>query len=123
MVAMIGAAAVFLLGLLAGAMLLVAVAFVPFWRRAAPEAFLEWFGAHGHRIQVLAMPLGVAGAAASGAMVAASWDGRGFPWAAVASAATLGVAAVYPLYFRPTNISFQQRAVPADAVRPELARC
>ena len=39
-----------LLGLFAGAMLLIGYAFVGYWQSLDPREFLNWFAAHSHRI-------------------------------------------------------------------------
>jgi hypothetical protein len=54
-----------LLGLLSGAMLLIAVSFVPFWRSMAPAEFRTWFSANSFSIGALMFPLGTASAVAS----------------------------------------------------------
>jgi len=54
-----------LLGLLSGAMLLIAVSFVPFWRSMTPAEFRSWFSANSFSIGALMFPLGTASAAAS----------------------------------------------------------
>lgn len=54
-----------LLGLLSGAMLLIAVSFVPFWRSMAPAEFRSWFSANSFSIGALMFPLGTASAVAS----------------------------------------------------------
>src|SRR5437870_1934362 len=43
-------ASAFLLGLLAGSMLLIALAVAPFWQSLPPAEFRAWFAAHAFRI-------------------------------------------------------------------------
>jgi hypothetical protein len=63
-----------LVGLLAGGMVLIEVALVPFWRSASPAEFRTWFAAHSGRLRALMVPL-VAGRVGLGlaATVAAAW--------------------------------------------------
>ena len=58
-------ASALLLGLLSGAMLLIAVSFVPFWRGLAPAEFRTWFSANSGSIGALMFPLGMTSAVAS----------------------------------------------------------
>src|SRR5215470_5942449 len=55
---MLARLAAFLLGLLAGAMLLIAVGVAPFWQTLPPLAFRGWFALHAWRIGRLMRPLG-----------------------------------------------------------------
>ena len=55
-------ASAFLLGLLAGAMLLIALAVAPFWQSLPPAEFRAWFAANAFRIGRLMIPLGAAAA-------------------------------------------------------------
>ena len=48
--------ALVLLGLLAGAMLVIGVAFVGYWRTLAPAVFLDWFALHAERIGSVMLP-------------------------------------------------------------------
>src|SRR5437899_2477688 len=69
-------ASAFLLGLLAGAMLLIALAVAPFWQSLPPAEFRAWFAANAFRIGRLMVPLGAAAALAA---VAAALAGRRAP--------------------------------------------
>ncbi len=64
---------VVLTGLFTGAMLLVGVALVTFWQSLEPQAFLDWFAAHSHRVGRLMVPLG-------GAAVLATWAAAAVLW-------------------------------------------
>src|SRR5207244_2241495 len=55
-------ASAFLLGLLAGAMLLIALAVAPFWQSLPPAEFRAWFAANAFRVGRLMIPLGAAAA-------------------------------------------------------------
>src|SRR5207247_10844602 len=69
-------ASAFLLGLLAGAMLLIALAVAPFWQSLPPAEFRAWFVPNAFRIGRLMIPVG---AAAAPAAVAAALGDRGLP--------------------------------------------
>src|SRR5207245_10309694 len=69
-------ASAFLLGLLAGAMLLISLAVAPFWQSLPPAEFRAWFAANAFRIGRLMIPLGAAAALAA---VAAALAARGLP--------------------------------------------
>jgi hypothetical protein len=110
--------AVALLGVLSGVMLLVAVVLVPFWRAADTDEFSAWFAAHAHRIQRLAMPIGIV-AALSTTLIVARAPGV---FALGSAIATWAIAALYPLYFRPINLALIARKVGPDEIGATLAR-
>lgn len=96
-----------LAGLLAGAMILIDVVLVPFWRGVPPEQFRTWFAAHSDRIRTLMIPLG-AGAAAVNAASAVVQTAKG-PRAGAASvgaAAAAGVVAITITVNEPMNHRF-----------------
>jgi hypothetical protein len=116
-------AALVVLSLLTGAMLLVGVVLVPFWRAIAPEAFLDWFGAHAPRIQVVGLPLGLLATALTLAAAGLSWgSGAASHLTVVAAVLILATTAAFVLYFLPTNSAFIARAIPPSSVKAELAR-
>jgi hypothetical protein len=116
-------AALVILSLLTGAMLLVGVVLVPFWRAVAPEAFLDWFGAHAPRIQVVGLPLGLAATAVTLAAAGLSWGRGAASHLTVASAVlTFATSVAFVLYFLPTNTAFIAREIPPSSVGAELAR-
>ncbi len=45
-------------GAFIGAMILIALVLVPFWKSAPPQEFLDWFTANGDKIGSLMKPLG-----------------------------------------------------------------
>jgi hypothetical protein len=111
------------LGLLAGAMLLVAATLFPYWRSLPPADFRLWFAAHSGRIGAVMLPLGAAAVViATGALVLArSTPARG--WLAAAAAGAIGVAAVTLLVNEPANHLFAGAALLTDAeTRALLAR-
>jgi hypothetical protein len=85
-----------LVGLLAGAMVLIEVVLVPFWRGLPPAEFRAWFAAHSDRIRRLMVPLGAAaGAAATASAVAHRAEaGDGGTASLAAAGATEAVVAI-----------------------------
>ncbi|HZP40813.1 MAG TPA: anthrone oxygenase family protein [Candidatus Binatia bacterium] len=97
--------ATFLLGLLAGAMLAIAVALVPYWTTLPPAELRAWFRMHAPRIGRLMFPLG--GGAALATLVVAALARRAEPkrrgWLWLAGAAVLGVVVVTATVNEPIN--------------------
>jgi anthrone oxygenase-like protein len=84
-----------LVGLLAGAMVLIEVVLVPFWRGLPPAEFGAWFAGHSDRIRSLMVPLGAgAGAAATASAVAHRAEGSDGGTAFAAAGATEAVVAI-----------------------------
>jgi hypothetical protein len=99
-----------LTGLLAGAMVLIEVVLVPFWRGSSPREFREWFAVHSPRIRALMVPLG-AGAAAAAAATAVSERGADDEvraTSAAAAAAAASVVAITVTVNEPANEKFAQ---------------
>ncbi len=96
-----------LAGLLAGAMILIDVVLLPFWRGVPPEQFRTWFVAHSDRIRTLMLPLG-AGAAAVNTASAVVQTARGprARAASVGAAAAAGVVAITITVSEPMNHRF-----------------
>lgn len=113
---------VVLLGLLAGAMLLIAVAFVGYWQSLEPEAFLAWFATHAHRIGGLMLPLGAAATAAAIGSAVATWriGGPIRAWAVTAAVLALLVVVVYFAAHAPRNTAFAARSVAPENISREL---
>src|SRR5437899_1868563 len=116
-------ASTFLLGLLAGAMLLVALAVAPFWQSLPPAEFRAWFAANAFRIGRLMIPLGAGAALAA---LAAALAARGLPTQRShlrAAACALGVAAITLAVNEPANQRFAAPGALGDAeTRTLLAR-
>jgi len=114
-------ASAFLLGLLAGAMLLIALAVAPFWQSLPPAEFRTWFGAHAFRIGRLMIPLGAGAAFAVAALAARGLPTRGSHLSAAACA--LGVALITLAVAEPANERFAAPDGLGDAeTRALLAR-
>jgi len=108
---MVAHLAALFLGLLAGAMLVIAVVLVPFWHALPPTELRKWFARHAGRTGALMFPLG--GMALVAAL--ATWlTTRGTP-AALAAAGAAGVAAVTLLVNEPANRRFAGPVYLSDA--------
>ena len=109
-----------LAGLLAGAMILIDVVLLPFWRGVPPEQFRTWFAAHSDRIRAVMIPLG-AGAAAVNAASAVVQTAKGSRAgaASVGAAAAAGVVAITITVNEPMNHRFTAEHL-ADAETANL---
>ena len=114
----------FVLGLLAGGMLVIGVAFVSFWKSLSPSDFQTWFASYSHLIGRLMIPLGVASIAATVVTLIAGWSSpaarRG--WLLVAALSAIGVMVTYPIFFAGTNESFARGGLSDSAARSLLDR-
>src|SRR5437899_7714936 len=101
----------FVLGLLAGGMLVIGVSLVSFWQSLSPSEFQAWFASHSHLIGRVMIPLGVGGVAVTVAAVVACWQGKAPArrWLLIAAVSALGVMVTYPLFFEATNAAFPRR--------------
>jgi hypothetical protein len=112
------------LGLLAGGMLVIGVAFVSFWKSLSPNDFQTWFASYSHLIGRLMIPLGAASVAATVAALVACWSGpatrRG--GLLVAALSAIGVMVTYPVFFAGTNESFVRGGISESTVRSLLDR-
>jgi hypothetical protein len=108
-------------GLLAGAMVLIEILLVPFWRGVPPAEFRDWFTAHSGRIRALMVPLGagagVVATASAAAHVAERREGAAASVAAAAS--TAGVVAITIKVNEPANRRFTSGTL-TDAETAEL---
>src|SRR5215813_1768785 len=91
----------FVLGLLAGGMLVIGVSLVSFWKGLSPGDFQAWFASHSHRLGQLMIPLGFGGIAVTLAAIVACWRGSvtSRRWLLIAAVSTIGVMVTYPLFF------------------------
>ena len=112
------------LGLLAGGMLVIGVAFVGFWKSLSPSDFQTWFASYSHLIGRLMIPLGAGSVVTTVATLAAGWSGPTTrrAWLLVAALAAIGVMGTYPLFFAGTNESFERGGLPDPTVRVLLDR-
>jgi len=108
-----------LLGLFAGAMLLIGGALVPFWRALPPPELRRWFAVHAGRVRNVMVPLGVAAMLAA---LAALFVAPG-PWLVAGAAAPIAVVVITALVNEPANHRFAAPdALDDDQTRAELER-
>jgi len=112
------------LGLLAGGMLVIGVAFVSFWKSLSPSAFQAWFASYSHLIGRLMIPLGAGSIAATMAALVVCWSGSAVQrrWLLIAALSAIGVMVTYPIFFAGTNEAFVRGSLSDSAVRSLLDR-
>jgi MFS family permease len=112
------------LGLLAGGMLVIGVAFVAFWKSLSPSDFQAWFASHSHLIGRLMIPLGAGSVAATVVTLVACWSGPPTRrrWLLIAALSAIGVMVTYPIFFAGTNEAFVRGGLSEAAVRSLLDR-
>src|SRR5262249_61525614 len=83
--------ACFMLGLPAGGMLVIGVAFVSVWQSLSPSDFQPWFASHSHLIGRLMIPLGTGSIVVAVAALVASWcDPARRLWSQMATLTAVG---------------------------------
>lgn len=112
------------LGLLAGAMLLIAGAFVPYWQSMDPVEFSRWFREHSPLLGRVMLPLGAGATILTGiaAALVRPVSSPPFRWFAVAAALAVAVAALYPLYFASANTALADAGHAASETAANLER-
>ena len=112
------------LGLLAGAMLVIGISFVSFWKSLSSSDFQVWFASYSHLIGRLMIPLGVGSVAATVATLVACWSGPATRrrWLLIAALSAIGVMVTYPIFFAGTNEAFVRGSLSDSAVRSLLDR-
>ena len=112
------------LGLLAGGMLVIGVAFVSFWRSLSPSDFQTWFASYSHLIGQLMIPLGAGSVAATAVALVACWSGPATRrrWLLIAALSAIGVMVTYPIFFAGTNEAFERGGLSDSTVRSLLDR-
>ena len=110
------------LGLTAGALLAEGGLLVPFWQGMAPEAFLAWYKQHAAMLQGFFGPLEVAAGVLAVTAAGLHWGRPGFVLRAIAALLTVGVLAVFPIYFQQANTNFARGTIATDKVAAELER-
>jgi len=116
-------AALLLLGIFAGAMLVIGVSLVGYWQSLEPRTFLDWFAANADRIGGLMLPLGAAATLAALGSAAFTWPsgGRARRWAAASAVLAVSILVVYFVVHAPRNAAFTSGAMPPERVPGELA--
>jgi hypothetical protein len=109
-------------GLLTGAMLLIGISIVGFWKSLPPSEFVSWFASHSGRLGIVMIPLGAITALVSLAAAAVSWRSRAKQrrCAVIAALCALCVMASYPIFFAEANASFIAGGLSDSAVRALL---
>jgi len=112
------------LGLLAGGMLVIGVAFVSFWKSLSPSDFQAWFASYSHLIGRLMIPLGAGSVVATVATLGVCWSGPPTRrrWLLIAALSTIGVMITYPTFFAATNAAFERGGLSDATVRALLDR-
>src|SRR5262249_6695277 len=112
------------LGLLAGGMLVIGVAFVSFWKSLSPSDFQAWFASYSHLIGRLMLPLGLGGVAATVATLIACWSAPATRrrWLLIAALSAIGVMVTYPIFFAGANDAFVRGGISDSALRSLLDR-
>jgi hypothetical protein len=97
-------------GMSAGAMLLIRIVLLPFWRGLPPAEFRRWFASHSGRIRGLMVPLGATAAVSAIATAATEAATEHTPptTSAIAAASAAGVVAVTVTVNEPANEKFVQ---------------
>ena len=119
-----GQMAAVLLGLLSGAMVLIALALVPYWQSLPPLDFAGWFAAHSHFIAAVMLPLAMAAGLFTLLATGLSWCKKRparYEWL-VAAVCVLVSILMFPIYFRETNAAFAAGLLAAPEITAELAR-
>jgi hypothetical protein len=116
-------AALLLLGLFAGAMLVIGVSIVGYWQSLDASTFLDWFAANADHIGGLMLPLGVAATLAALGCAAVTWPsgGRAGRWSAASAVFAVSILVVYFVVHAPRNAAFSSGAMPPEQVAGELA--
>lgn len=109
-------------GLLTGAMLLIGVSIVGFWKSLNPSDFVAWFAEHSSRLGIIMIPLGTITLLMSLAALAFSWHSpaKQRQRALIAALCAVGIMVTYPVFFAGANASFIGGALSDSAVRALL---
>jgi len=110
------------LGLVAGGILVIGVAFVSFCQSLLPNDFQAWFVSHSHLIGRLMIPLGTESIVATLAALVASWPPGAPALVADGRSAAGGVMVTYPIFFAGTNEAFVRGGLSDSVLRSLLDR-
>jgi len=101
-----------------GAMALIGLVLVPFWKASEPQVFLEWFTTYSKNIGSFMVPFGPGVLIL--AVIAFLWNrGNRILWG-LTVLLTLANILYFPIYYMPTNSSFAEQAIPLSDVGEEL---
>ena len=112
------------LGLIAGSLVAEGAILVPFWRSLQPAAFLAWYKQHAARLQNFFGPMEVMAFVLAVASAGLSWfnQAHGHLLRTASAMLSLGVLAVFPIYFQRVNGSFKAGTIALASVSDELQR-
>lgn len=105
-------------GAFIGAMILIALVLVPFWKASEPQTFLDWFTAYGGNIGGLMIPLGPGVLILAIIALFLNKENR-LLWGLTALL-TLANILYFPIYYLPTNNSFVEQTIEVNEVGGEL---
>lgn len=102
-----------------GAMILIGLVLVPFWRTVEPQAFLDWFTTYSGSIDSLMFPFGP-GVLILAVVAFFLRKEQRVLWGLTALLILANIL-YYFIYFRPTNSSFAQQTMGTHEVGEELS--
>lgn len=105
-------------GAFIGAMILIALVFVPFWEASEPHIFLDWFTEYGEKIGSLMIPLGPGVLILAIITLFLNKENK-LLWG-LTVLLTLANILYFPIYFLPTNNSFADQTIAVNEVNGEL---
>ena len=112
-----------LLGILAGAMLMVGVSIVGYWQSLEPSVFVDTFGQHAVRINSLLVPVTIIAMITTTITAAGMWiteaPNRG--WFAAAAVLLALAAVLHPLYFMKANEALAAAQIAPDRIAEFLS--
>jgi hypothetical protein len=105
-----------LLGILAGAMLMVGVSIVGYWQSLEASVFVDTFGEHALRVNSLIVPLTIVAVLTTALTAAGTWitQAPNRAWFVAAAALVVAAGLLHPLYFMKA-----QDALSASGAAPE----
>ena len=106
-------------GAFIGAMMLIALVLVPFWKASEPQVFLDWFTAYGGNIGSLMIPLGPGVLIL--AIIALLLNKENKLLWGLTIVLTLANILYFPIYYLPTNNSFSEQTITVSEVNGELS--
>ena len=106
-------------GAFIGAMILIALVLVPFWKTSEPQAFLDWFTVYGGKIGSIMIPLGP-GVLILAIIALILNKGNRLLWI-LTVVFTLANILYFPIYYLPTNSSFAEQTIPINEISAELS--
>ena len=100
------------------AMLFIAFILVPFWKASEPQIFLNWFSVYSGNIGSFMIPLGPGVLILAILALVLNKENK-MLWTLTVILTLINVL-YFPLYFLPTNTSFEEQTIAINKVSPEL---